>query len=161
KLRIDPGSALADPSGLMAAAAMSEEQVSGGYGMLVLPKNAVKPGDSWTVIESRDVPVPGGKEHSVRTTSKTRYTLRKLEVENGHGVASIDSVSTTTAPHASVNGRNATMKIDKFVQKITGNTQFDVDRGAVISGAYSLEAERVISSTPKSPTSTGTTGAPQ
>src|SRR5262249_1551138 len=100
KLLRDANAAPADSAEMrMSAAGATEDQVAGGYGMLLLPKKLVKVGESWTETEVNTVPLPGGK--SVKTTSKIRFTLKQLVQRNGHQVAVIDSVATTTAPRMS------------------------------------------------------------
>jgi hypothetical protein len=152
---------------MAAAAAVTGDRILGGYGMLLLPKTAVKPGDIWTETETNSLPVPGAKGRAIKMTTRSRFTLKKLVEQDGHQIAVIDSVSTTTGGHTPVKGKNADMALDKSVEKITGTTQFDVDRGEVVAGDYKVNVQSVMSASARQapsgpkPATPGSTGAPQ
>jgi hypothetical protein len=162
------------PQAMMEGAALATRQVTGGYGMLVLPSRPIKRGDSWTDTQDQTIPGAGQGGRSIRLKIATRYTLKDIVQQGGSRIAVIESSSSLSMPRDALNtlastanqmfntgGPHISMKINRFAQTVTGTAHFDIDRGDLLLGHYRTRTSVVISiSLPKMPAGSGGAGMP-
>jgi hypothetical protein len=127
------------------AGGLAGRQLSGGYGMLVLPKKPVKPGESWTDVQIDTRPPAGKKGQPVKLTRTTKYTLKEIVQQEGHSIAIIDSVTEFSMPADALKSIVPFMKVDNHHETITATTQFDVDAGEIVLAHYKISSEMAMS----------------
>lgn len=102
-----------------------------------LPDHPVKVGDTWETTMKTKPAIPGspggGASAVPEMEIKLTNTLKGLETKNGKQFAIIETVGTGSLP-AGAGGA-----LQELNQNMAGTTRFDVGRGAVVSGQYSLD----------------------
>lgn len=133
-------------------------QGTGGYGLLVLPSRPVKPGDTWTDIQT--VPGAAGKNGAKGkpTTITTHYTFKELRERDGHKIAVIEQTSSVAMPPGGAGPMG--MQVQRMKQEMHGTTEFDIDAGEVASGNYTLTTDSATTMSMQVPQQPGAPGGP-
>ena len=101
------------------------------------PDNPIRVGDSWEVEQTLQpsLPAPGvGNVPAGEFQFKFTHTLKSLDRVNGRQVAVIESAGVGTVPEGAAAG-----PLKDVQQNLVGTTRFDLGRGAVLSGSYTMD----------------------
>ncbi len=115
-------------------------------GILELPDKPVKKGDSWETVRKQKLALPGPLAAAAggvpEMEMKFTHTLKNLETKAGKLFAIIESSGAVQAGGvpgaAGAPGANPATGAAGFQQDMTGTTRFDVARGSVVGGRFTV-----------------------
>jgi hypothetical protein len=115
-----------------------------------LPDRPVQVGDTWETVQKvqASVPNPSAQVQIPEIEARFTHTLQRLESKDGKAFAIIESSGSGAAPEGVAGAVSGT-------QNVSGTTRFDVTRGAVVSGQYTIDLGMSI------PIGAGAAGAAQ
>lgn len=109
----------------------------GNFGpvQIILPEGPVKVGDTWETRQKVSVQTPAAMpaEGAPSVEMVYTHTLKALEAKNGKQFAIITSTGAAETP------RDGAGMFQELAQDFTGTTRFDVARGKIVSGQYTVE----------------------